>query len=72
MYLAAGISMIGAMATGLSEGYATAKACEAIGRNPEAESKIRLTLIIGCGIAETSGIYGLIISLLLIFVVPNM
>jgi F-type H+-transporting ATPase subunit c len=64
--------MFSAVATGISEGYATAKACEAVGRNPEAESKIRLTLIIGVGLTETSAIYGFIIALLLIFVVPTM
>ncbi|MDR1850982.1 MAG: ATP synthase F0 subunit C [Mycoplasmataceae bacterium] len=67
-YIGAGICMLGAMGCGIGEGIAASKACEAVGRNPEAENKIRTMMIIGCAISETSGIYGLIIALLLIFV----
>jgi F-type H+-transporting ATPase subunit c len=67
-YIGAGICMLGAMGCGVGEGIAASKACEAVGRNPEAENKIRTMMIIGCAISETSGIYGLIIALLLIFV----
>jgi F-type H+-transporting ATPase subunit c len=66
--IGAGLCMLGAMGCGIGEGIAASKACEAIGRNPEAENKIRTMMIIGCAISETSGIYGLIIALLLIFV----
>jgi F-type H+-transporting ATPase subunit c len=68
-WIGAGIAIIAAGLTGLGEGIAAAKACEAIGRNPEAESKVRTTMIIGCAIAETSSIYGLVVAILLIFVV---
>jgi len=67
-YIGAGICMLGAMGCGIGEGVAASKACEAVGRNPEAENKIRTMMVIGCAISETSGIYGLIIALLLIFV----
>jgi len=67
-YIGAGICMLGAMGCGIGEGIAASKACEAVGRNPEAENKIRTMMVIGCAISETSGIYGLIIALLLIFV----
>jgi F-type H+-transporting ATPase subunit c len=66
--IGAGICMLGAMGCGVGEGIAASKACEAVGRNPEAENKIRNMMVIGCAISETSGIYGLIIALLLIFV----
>jgi F-type H+-transporting ATPase subunit c len=66
--IGAGICMVGAMGCGIGEGMAAAKACEAVARNPEAENKIRTMMVIGCAISETSGIYGLIIALLLIFV----
>jgi F-type H+-transporting ATPase subunit c len=69
--IGAGVAMLGALGCGLGEGIAAAKACEAVGRNPEAESKIRTMMIIGCAISETSGIYGFIIGLLLLFVVGN-
>ncbi|MDR2821707.1 MAG: ATP synthase F0 subunit C [Mycoplasmataceae bacterium] len=67
--IGAGLCMLGALGCGLGEGIATSKACDAVGRNPEAENKIRNMMVIGCAISETSGIYGLIIALLLIFVV---
>ena len=71
--LGAGICMgMGAIGPGVGEGHAVAKACEAIGRQPESKSSVTSTMIMGCAIAETTGIYSLVISILLIFVVPNM
>ena len=66
--LGAGIAMIGAVGSGVGQGYAAGKASEAVARNPEAESKIRTMLIVGCAIAETSCIYCFITALILIFV----
>ena len=51
-----------------SEGYAAGKACEAIGRLPEANGPVTSTLILGCALAETTGLYGLIVALILVFV----
>ena len=59
--------MTGIFAT-LGQGYAAAKAVEAVGKNPEAETEIRVMLMLGAGIAETAAIYGLLIAFLLIFV----
>jgi F-type H+-transporting ATPase subunit c len=70
-YIGAGLAMVGALGCGIGEGIAASKACEAVGRNPDAENKIRTMMIIGCAISETSGIYGLIIGLLLVFVAPK-
>ena len=47
------------------------KACEAIGRQPECKSDVTSTMIMGCAIAETTGLYGLIVAILLIFVAPG-
>ncbi|QCZ36672.1 ATP synthase F0 subunit C [Mycoplasma nasistruthionis] len=66
--LGAGLAAVGVLGTGIGQGYAAGKAAEAVGRNPEAESKIRLMLIVGAGIAETAAIYSLLIALLLVFV----
>ena len=49
-----------------------AKACEAIGRQPESKSAVTSTMIMGCAIAETTGIYALVVAMLLIFVAPNL
>ena len=65
--LAAGIAMIAGLGAGIGQGIATAKGAEAVGRNPDAESKIRSIMILGIALAETTGIYSLIIALLLIF-----
>lgn len=67
-YIGAGLAMLGALGTGIGQGYAAGKASEAVARNPEAESKIRTMMIVGCAIAETAAIYSLIIAILLIFV----
>ena len=67
-FIGAGVAVLGGLGTGISQGMAAGKAAEAVGRNPEAESKIRTTMIVGCAIAETSAIYSLIISIRLIFV----
>ena len=56
--------------TRIGEGYAVGKACEAIGRQPESKSDVTSTMLLGCAVAETTGIYSLIIGLLLIFVAP--
>ena len=70
--LGAGICMgIGAVGPGIGEGHAVANACEAIGRQPEAKGAVTSTMIMGCAISETTGIYALVIAILLIFVAPN-
>ncbi|MBE7057447.1 MAG: ATP synthase F0 subunit C [Ruminococcaceae bacterium] len=70
--LGAGLCMgIGALGPGIGEGNAVSKACEAIGRQPESKSAVSSTMIMGCAIAETTGIYALVIAILLIFVAPN-
>ena len=51
-------------------GYNLAKgAIEGVARNPEASGSIRSTLILGCALTETTGIYGLLVALLIIFII---
>lgn len=49
-------------------GIAVAKAADGISRQPEAESKIRTTLMLGLVFIETAIIYALLVVILLIFV----
>ena len=70
--LGAGIAMIAGIGPGIGEGNAVSKACEAIGRQPESKSAVTSTMIMGCAIAETTGIYGFVTGLLLLFVAPGM
>ena len=66
--LAAGLCMgIGAIGTALGEGNAVSHALEGMARQPEAASNLRTNMILGCAITETTGIYSLVVALLLIF-----
>ena len=70
--LGAGVAMIAGIGPGIGEGNAVAKACEAIGRQPECKGDVTTTMLMGCAIAETTGLYALVIAILLLFVAPNM
>ena len=70
--IGAGLAMIAGVGPGIGEGYAAGKACEAIGRQPECKGDVTSTMLLGCAIAETTGIYGFVTGLLLIFVAPGM
>ena len=70
--LGAGTAMIAGIGPGIGEGNAVAKACEAIGRQPECKGDVTSTMLMGCAIAETTGLYVLVIAILLIFVAPNL
>ena len=70
--IGAGLALIAGIGPGIGESNAVAKACEAIGRQPESRGSVTSTMIMGCAIAETTGLYGLVIGILLIFVAPNL
>ena len=61
--IGAGLAMIAGIGPGIGEGNAVAKACEAIVRQPECKGDVTSTMITGCVIAETTGLYGLVIAL---------
>ncbi|AUD63982.1 ATP synthase F0 subunit C [Tenericutes bacterium MO-XQ] len=64
-YIGAGIAVTTGFGTGIGQGIAAAKAVEAVGRQPEAAGKITSTMLIGQAVAETTGLYGLIIAFIL-------
>ena len=68
--LGAGTAMIAGLGPGIGEGYCGGKAVEAIGRQPEASGAITKQMIIGDALAETTGLYSLIIALLLMYANP--
>ena len=70
--LGAGFAMIAGIGPGIGEGNAVAKACEAIGRQPECKGDVTTTMLMGCAIAETTGLYALVVAILLLFVTPGM
>ena len=67
--IGAGICMgFGAIGPAIGEGNAVGKALEGMARQPEAAGLLRTNMIQGCGITESTGIYSLVIALLLMFV----
>lgn len=58
---------IGAIGPAIAIGMLASKAMEAIGRNPEAESKIRTSMILAIAFAEAIAIYALVIALIIKF-----
>ncbi len=66
----AGLAMIAGLGPGIGEGYCGGKAVEAVGRQPEASGTITKQMIIGDALAETTGLYSLIIALLLMYANP--
>ena len=66
--IGAGLCMgIGAIGPGVGEGTAVAHALDGMARQPEVSGNLRTTMILGCAIAETTGIYSLLIAFLILF-----
>ena len=67
--IAAGIAIgLGAAGGAVAMGIAAGKSVEGISRQPEAEGKIRTTMMLGLVFIETAIIYALIVAILIIFV----
>ena len=64
--IGAGIAVLTGIGAGIGIGMATSKAVEEIARQPEAESKISKSLLLGCALAEATAIYGFVIGLLIV------
>jgi F-type H+-transporting ATPase subunit c len=59
---------LGAIGPGIGIGLIGSKASEAIGRNPEASSKVQTGMILSIAFAEAVAIYALVVSLIILFV----
>ncbi len=69
-YLAAGLVMgLGAIGSAVGEGFAAGKALEAMARQPEMRNDILMSMLIGQAVTESTGIYSLVVALILLFVV---
>ncbi len=66
----AGIAMIAGVGPGIGQGYAAGAAAAAVGRNPGAKSDITSTMLLGQAVAETTGLYGFAVAIILMFVKP--
>ncbi len=66
--IGAGIAVLCGGGAAIGMGIATGRASEAIARQPEAFGKINSTLLFGLILMETCAIYGLLVSILVIFI----
>ena len=68
--IGAGIAMIAGIGPGVGQGIAAGHGASAVGRNPGAQSQIQSTMRLGQAVAETTGLYGLVVAIILMFVKP--
>jgi F-type H+-transporting ATPase subunit c len=68
--IAAAIALLNGFLTTMGQGKVAAAAVEGIARQPEAKGSITTTMVIGCAFAETSGVYGLVIAIIMLFANP--
>ncbi len=66
--LAAGLCMgLGAIGPALGEGYAASRACDAVGKKPSSFPTVIRTLLLGMALAESCGVYAMVISLCIMY-----
>jgi F-type H+-transporting ATPase subunit c len=69
-YIAAGLCMgIGAIGPAIGEGIAAAHALDGMARQPEMQGALLRTMVLGQAITESTGIYSLLVAIVLLFVV---
>ena len=68
--IGAGLAVIAGIGPGVGQGIAAGHAAAAVGRNPGAQPKVMQTMLLGRAGAETTGLYGLLVAILLMFVKP--
>lgn len=68
--IGAGLAMIAGIGPGIGQGFAAGKGAEAVGRQPEVQGDVVRTMLLGCAVAESTGIYGLVVALILLFANP--
>lgn len=69
--IAAAIAVLTGIGAGIAIGLATSRAVDAIARQPEAQGAINRALIIGCALAEATAIYGMVVALVIILILPS-
>ena len=68
--IGAGQAVIAGIGPGVGQGIAAGHAAAAVGRNHGAKSEITSNMLLGQAVAETTGLYGLVVALILMFVKP--
>ncbi|HHU50468.1 MAG TPA: ATP synthase F0 subunit C [Firmicutes bacterium] len=70
VHIAAAIALLNGVTTTFGQAKIAAQAIESIARQPEAADSIRSAMFVGLAMAETSGIYGLLIAIIMLFANP--
>lgn len=68
--IGAGIAMIAGVGPGIGQGIAAGHGASAVGRNPGAKGNIMSTMLLGQAVAETTGLYGFAVAIILLFANP--
>ncbi|WP_310604410.1 ATP synthase F0 subunit C [Anaerosporobacter sp.] len=68
--IGAGIAMIAGVGPGIGQGVAAGHAAAAVGRNPGARGNIVSTMLLGQAVAETTGLYGFAVAIILLYANP--
>ncbi len=68
--IGAGLAVIAGIGPGVGQGIAAGHGAAAVGRNPGAKGDVMSTMLLGQAVAETTGLYGLLVAMLLMFVKP--
>ena len=68
--IGAGLAVIAGIGPGVGQGIAAGYGASAVGRNPGARGEIMSTMLLGQAVAETTGLYGLVVAMILLFVNP--
>ena len=68
--IGAGLAVIAGIGPGVGQGIAAGHAAAAVGRNPGAKSEITSTMLLGQAVAETTGLYGFAVAIILMFANP--
>lgn len=68
--IGAGLALIAGIGPGVGQGIAAGYGASAVGRNPGARGEIMSTMLLGQAVAETTGLYGLVVGMILMFANP--
>ena len=68
--IGAGLAVIAGIGPGVGQGIAAGYGASAVGRNPGARGDITSTMLLGQAVAETTGLYGLVVALILLYANP--
>lgn len=68
--IGAGLAVIAGIGPGIGQGIAAGHGAAAVGRNPGAKGDVMSTMLLGQAVAETTGLYGFAVAIILLFANP--